>query len=184
MAILSKNPFRGRNDEVMADVLIQFKPEVFTWLNEPIQELVKDYFAIRNSHNEFGVAGLSDYSYLVTPAFKALEGFLIQVGEKLGLKSDQYNFRVCVVFSDENLEKFYADVLDKLSRVAEEHRDDIKMWLNDARRILRHYRHSPAHFLGEPKKNWGEAFSVGDNIIRIIAEMGYSIISSGMLAKG
>ena len=108
---------------------------------------------------------------------------MIQIGENLGFDIAKYNFKIGVVFSEENLEKFYSDVLDKIEDLNEDHKSEIQMWLNDARRLLRHFRHSPAHYSGELKINWDEAFSFGDHIFRIINEMCFSLIESKIFDK-
>jgi len=77
----------------------------------------------------------------------------------------------------------YMNVLEKIEDLDKEHNSDIQMWLNDARRLLRHFRHSPAHYSGEIKENWDEAFSFGDHIFRIIHEMCFSLIRSGVFDK-
>lgn len=182
MAIIPSTS-KSRGSEELHDLGNLFKDKVRAWLNSPIKELILDYLTIKNSHKVFAVSDLSDYSYLITPAFKALEGTLIQIAEEIGFDLEQYQFKIGVVFSDESLEKFYEDILDKIEELDEEYKSDIQMWLNDARRILRHFRHSPAHFMGEAKKSWEEAFSVGDHILRIINEMCYSLIKSEIFQK-
>lgn len=148
---ISPAQIKEMGQEELNDLSSLYKSEVLSWLNADIKQLLLDYLTIKNSYKQFGLRRLSDYSFLITPAFKALEGVLIQIGEELDFDLEKYNFKVGVVFSDDNLEKFYEDVLSKVESLEEEHKSDIQMWLNDARRILRHYRHSPAHYLGEKR---------------------------------
>lgn len=157
--------------------------DVVEWLNEKVVNFLCDYLSIKRAFESYGVGNLSDYSYLMTPSFKALEGTLIQLGDSLGFDLEQYNHKIGVVFSEDNLEKYYKDVLDKIVAISVEKKDDIKQWLNDARRILRHLRHSPAHFNGELKENWNKAFHAGDHVLFIINEMCHSMIASGLLQE-
>lgn len=153
-------------------------PEVVAWLDRKIKQFLLDYINIKYFSKDYGVNNLSDYSYLITPAFKALEGTLLQIGKELGFDLNKYKYRVGVMFNDESLEKYYKDVLDKIEHLAEENRADIKQWLDNARRILKSLRHAPAHFNGEVKDNWDKAFLSGDLIISTINEMCYTLIQS------
>ncbi len=177
MAYQVKGSYSRASEEV-TELFKLYKVEVISWLYPKTKELILDYLAIKNS--SLVVNNLSDYSYLVTPIFKALEGSLLQIGEDLGFDFEKYSFKIGVVFSEENLENFYNDVLGKIEELSSEHKSDIQMWLNDARRILRHYRHSPAHYSGETKNSYEEAFSSGDHIFRIINEMCFSLLDSGI----
>lgn len=153
-------------------------PEVVMWLDEKIKEFLLDYLNIKYFSKDYGVDNLSDYSYLITPAFKALEGTLMQIGGELGFDLNKYKYRVGVIFSDENLEEYYKDVLDKITHLTEENRVDIKQWLDNARRILKSLRHTPAHFNAEIKDNWNKAFLSGDLIMSTVNEMCYTLIKN------
>ncbi len=157
--------------------------KVINWLDEDVKDLLLDYIAIRKGYENYAIGGLKDYSYLITPAFKALEGTLIQIAKRLGFNLEKYNFQIGVVFSEENLEKFYNEVLNKIDKLAEEQKLDIQQWLNNARRLLRHLRHSPAHFGGEKKENHNKAFLTGDQILFTINEMCLSLITSGVFDR-
>lgn len=171
----------GKNASDTQDLISVYHSSVISWLYPKTTDLLTDYLAIKNSGQV--ISGLSDYSYLITPVFKALEGTLMQIGKDLGFNLDAYNFKIGLVFNDDNLEKFYDDVLSKIEELDKDNKTDIQMWLNDARRLLRHFRHSPAHYSGDPKKSWDSAFSTGDHIFRIIDEMSYSLLQSKIFEK-
>ncbi len=180
MPILPNQTY-GKGTPENTDVMLLFKPEVYNWLHEKTRLLITDYFTIKNSYQHYGVSGLSDYSFLITPAFKALEGTLIQIGNELGFDLKNAEHRIGVVFNEENLSKYYQDVLSKIESLDAENKEDISMWLNDARRLLRHFRHSPAHYNGETKDSWVIAFSTGDHILRIIHEMCLTLYKSKLI---
>jgi len=173
------NPYYDRR---YPEVLLQdfMYPNVVYWLNPRIKNFLIDYMCIKKGAEDFGISGLSDYSYLITPAFKALEGTLLKIGGELGFDLAKYKFRVGVVFSDENLDKFYNDVLDKIDNLTAEKKVDIKQWLNNARRILKSLRHAPAHYEGEVKDNWTKAFLSGDLIISTINDMCKTLLDNDL----
>jgi hypothetical protein len=173
------NSYYNKNAAIV--ILSEFMySEVVGWLKPKIRHLLIDYMNIKKGTEEFGIRDLSDYSYLITPTFKALEGTLLEIGRELNFDLNKYQFRIGVIFSDENLEKYYNDVLDKIKHLTEEKRVDIKQWLDNARRILKSLRHTPAHYEGEPKENWTKAFLSGDLIITTINEMCHTLIENNL----
>ena len=158
-------------------------PSVTEWLPVKVKDLILDYLIIKASFMEHGIgnSSLSDFSYLITPAFKALEGTLLQIAEQLGFPLKEVNYKVGVVFSEEQLEKYYRDTLDKLESLAIEKRLDVKQWLDNARRILHHMRHAPAHYRAEGKKTYTAAFQTGEMILGTINEMCRSLLAAGLL---
>ena len=172
------NPSRPLNS--LSEVL---NPKTLSWLPVKVKDLILDYHIIKMCFMEYGIghSSLSDFSYLITPAFKALEGTLIHVGEQLGFPLKEAKYKAGVVFSEDRLEKYYKDTLDKLESVAAEQKIDVKQWLDNARRILNHMRHAPAHYLGEGKSNYTLAFQTGDMIVWTINEMCRSLLDAGLL---
>lgn len=170
----------GRNSSWLTTLI---DPQVTNWLDDKTKSFLLDYLMIREGYKSWGVVGLTDYSYLITPAYKALEGTLLQIAESLNFDVNKYNFRIGVIFSEESLEKFYNDVLEKISDLAKEEKIDVEQWLNNARRLLRHLRHSPAHYNGELKDSWNKAFLLGDQILFTINEMCLSLLNSKVFDK-
>lgn len=151
--------------------------KVRDWLNDRIRGLLLDYLNIKYVSKGSAVGGLHDYSYLIMPAFKALEGTMLHIGLKLGFDIEKYQYKTGRIFSEENLEKYYADVLDKITTLDEEKRLDIKQWLDNVRRILKSLRHNPAHYNGE-WKTFEKAFLDGDMILSTINYMCLALIES------
>ena len=153
--------------------------KVRIWLNERARLFLLDYINIKYVSQTYYIPNIWDYSYLIMPAFKALEGTMLQIGEQLGFDITKYKYKVGLMFSEENLEKFYNDVLDKTAKISEEKRLDIKQWLDNARRILSSLRHNPAHFNGDTK-TFEKAFLDGDLILSTINYMCLALIESGV----
>jgi hypothetical protein len=171
-------PSLDRAPEVL-DTLME--KEVVRWLDPKTLSLLIDYVNIKYCWGLHGVGQLSDYAYLMTPAFKALEGVLIQVAGELRLPERPY--RIGAVYDEESLDKFYSEVLDKVGALTETAKDDVKLWLNDARRILKHYRHSPAHFQSEPKTHWDRAFQQGDQIVNVVNQLCGTLLEARLIGK-
>ena len=175
-----KDPWNpGRPERPLDECLNQ---KVKLWLDAKVKDLILDYAIIQEHFYEhgIGVGNLLDFSYLITPAFKALEGTLIQIAKGLGFDLEKHRYRVGVVFDEDRLERFYEDVLNKLETIGEEQKLDIRQWLNSARRLLSHMRHAPAHFQGERKESYTKAFQTGDAIIFTINEMCRSLLEAGV----
>jgi len=173
-----KNTKSWSNDPLMLKDFMYH--DVVMWLDKKIKRFLLDYQNIKYFTQDYGVDNLSDYSYLITPAFKALEGTLLQIGKELGFDLSKYKYRVGGIFSDETLDKYYRDVLDKIKHLTEANRVDVKQWLDNARRILKSLRHTPAHFDAEVKPNWDKAFLSGDLIMSTISEMCHTLIQNKM----
>lgn len=156
---------------------------VVNWLEPKQRGLLIDYVNIQEGFKQFGISSLSDYSYLITPAFKALEGVLIQIAEELQFDVEAHKHSIGAVFDEDKLALFYENVLEKLEELSDDNKEDIKMWLNDARRILRHFRHSPAHFNGEVKESWDKAFQLGDQIVSTINQLVLTLLDSNLIGK-
>lgn len=56
--------------------------------------------SIKHNANIYSIDGLWDYSYLITPAFKALEGTLLKIGEELGFDIKKFKHRVGLIFKE------------------------------------------------------------------------------------
>jgi len=178
MIIKPKIEKRYYNSYHKSELYGVFKDEVVTWLNPRISGFLIDYMSIKSATHDFGIEGLTDYSYLITPAFKALEGTLLEIGKELGFKIEKYGYKIGVMFNDENLEKYYNEVLDKIDQLSKENKTDIKHWLDNIRRILKSLRHTPAHYEGEVKDSLTKAFLSGDLIISTIDGMCYLLIQN------
>ena len=155
---------------------------VVRWLPVKVRNLLADYLRLKANATSLEKAGFYDYSFLMTPAFKAFEGTLIKVGEELGLNIDKKPHKISVgsILNEDNLEKFYTEVLDKIDSLEKEKKEDIKEWLSNARRYLKSLRHTPAHFLGDIQDTRNKAIMSADTILKTINELCGSMIDNGL----
>lgn len=181
MPFSSKTTYHPKSGDRLQWLYLVFHKETIEWLEDKVKDLLMDYLTIQESSKQMGTGDLSDYSFVTTPAFKALEGTLIQIAKELGFEAEKYRFKIGVVFDDKNIELFYEDVIKKIENITNEQKLDIKIWLNDIQKKLKHFRHSPAHFTGEGKSNYAQAFMLGDQILADINELCYVLITSGLL---
>lgn len=70
------------------------------YLNEKTRGFILDYVNIKEGYRNQGIAHLTDYSYLIAPVFKALEGTLIQIAEDLAIDSGKASHKIGTVFSE------------------------------------------------------------------------------------
>jgi len=172
---IQREYYNTSHKSVLYDIIYD---DVVSWLNSKIAGFLIDYMCIKSAAQEFSIKGLTDYSYLITPAFKALEGTLLEIGKELGLDIEKHKHKIGVIFNEENLDTYYTEVFDKIEHLTKENRVDIKQWLDNARRILKSLRHTPAHYEGEVKDNLTKAFLSGDLIISTINEMCHVLIEN------
>ena len=154
------------------------------WLDDKTKELLLDYVNIKYVVSNGGyVDNVHDYSYLIMPTFKALEGTTLQIGRELGFDIEKYKYKTGIIFNEENLEKYYEDVLNKAEDLDEEKKLDIKQWLDGIRRLLKSLRHNPAHYNGDVKL-FEQAFIEGDTILFNIKNICLAFIESDLVTKG
>jgi hypothetical protein len=154
---------------------------VRVWLDTKTREFLLDYLNIKYCSNKgYVINDIYDYSYLMMPAFKALEGTMLQIGRELSFDLKKYDYSVGGIFSEDNLNKYYDEVLDKIGSIDKDKKMDIRQWLDNARRILRSLRHNPAHYNGDVK-NYVSAFNDGEAILFTIKEIVRAFIDSGLV---
>lgn len=171
------------HDSKYLDNFIDSKVRI--WLGsdgENILEFLLDYINIKYTSKTCFIDNMHDYSYLIMPAFKALEGTMFQIGRQLGFDVERYKYRIGFMFNGDNLDKYYKDVLDKIESISEEKKLDVKQWLDNARRILSSLRHNPAHYNGDVKA-FEKAFLDGDLILSTINYMCLALIESGIFSS-
>ncbi len=95
------------------------------------------------------VGGYSDYSFTIAPAYKALEKWLLLLAPFLGVPEDiirkaQESGKLGLFLSDDNVEKFFNSILEKLDVEAEKKRE-LKTFVQTLNSTLKNFRHNPAH---------------------------------------
>lgn len=91
----------------------------------------------------------SDYSFLVSPAYKALEKWLLLLAPRLGVPQKTVLFaqnsgKLGIFLSDSNIDSFFDSVLEKLT-LASEKKHELRTSVRGLNSILKDFRHNPAH---------------------------------------
>ena len=113
--------------------------EILRWLDDSFK-LFKQFENDRN---------FQDYSFVITPAFKALEKWLLMIAPYLGVPDDlvkraENTGKLGIFLNDDDLENFIDNVLNRLGK-SEEKRKSIRTYLQSLNQTLKNFRHNPAH---------------------------------------
>lgn len=73
--------------------------------------------------------------------------------------------------SEENLKEYFEKVLDKLKKIDEEKKAEIKIWLTICRPYFTQYRNNPAHYGNEIIINYEKLIQKTETILEIINEL-------------
>lgn len=116
----------------------------------------------------------SDYSFMVTPAFKALEQWLINIAPYLGVDEDKIEaaksfgkFGSFLGKGDNKLESLKEDIEKRLKLKAEDSRK-LADALESLLPMLKRYRHGPAHCSSPNIENPAQARTKISTIIDVI----------------
>src|SRR3989338_179699 len=88
-------------------------------------------------------------NFVITPAFKALEKWLLMIAPYLGVPDDlvkraENTGKLGIFLNDDDLENFIDNVLNRLGK-SEEKRKSIRTYLQSLNQTLKNFRHNPAH---------------------------------------
>lgn len=134
-----------------------FATTTLLYLDEKIINHLLDSLTLESFFKNF-IDHFNDFSFLTAPAYKALEGYLFQIAKELNLPSAGKTELVGNYYFDETKIDKHIDSLLKEIEVKTEstgqltkyEKQDIKSRIKEMKDYLKHYRHSPAHFMGEP----------------------------------
>ncbi len=126
------------------------------YLDEKIINHLMDQIIIRGYFSQF-TSKFNDFSFLIAPAYKALEGYLFQLAKDLKLPSaGNGNLVGSYYFDEEKIDAQIDILLSELEantggskQLSDYEKQDIKSRIKEMKDFLRHYRHSPAHYMGE-----------------------------------
>lgn len=167
-----------------------FEESTLDYLDERVINHLLDSLALESSQKDVLKESrnrFNDYSFLTAPAYKALEGFLFQIAENLNLPSSgneklagSYYFDEAKI--DKHVDKLLRELEDKAEtapKLNKYERQDIKDRIKEMKGFLQHYRHTPAHFWGEPIETIEKAhrniqiiYGAIDNTTQILLEGG------------
>lgn len=126
----------------------------------------------------------NDYSFLVAPAYKAFEGYLYLLAEKLGVKTKEeldktVNIGSC--YNIEEIEKLKMEIISETGKKIDKNDREDMGKISELKRVLELYRHSPAHYGGERIDTFEKAENYGRTIIVTINETTKYFIKNGFL---
>ncbi len=152
------------------------------YLDEKIINHLLDSEVVRDSVSDIVRNRCNDFSFFTAPAYKALEGFLFQIAEDLQLLSaGKSNLVGSYYFDEEKVDRHINKLLKELeqktegSKLSTYEKRDVKDRIKEMKGFLQHYRHTPAHFLGESintvekaDRNINTIYGVIDNLAKIL----------------
>ena len=183
----TRSRHRDGDREQLSELVNNFDENVLFYLDEKIINHLFDSIIFKNAQSYLRLR-LNDYSATTAPAYKAFEGFLFQLAKDLNLPSSgNVNF-VGTYFDEEKVDKTIDSLIDELEiknnqidKLSKEEKTHIKDMVNEMKRFLVNYRHTPAHFYGEiidtPQKAEQNILS----IYRIISETVKILLKVGLL---
>jgi len=179
---------KARGQQPINDLNHNFDANVLNYLSERIINHLADSINLDNLWREQFKEKFNDFSFFTAPAYKALEGFLFQIAQELGLPSSGNPKFVATYFDEEKVDKTIDKLLKELEMKADSERVltkqeklHIKDMIGEMKRFLYHYRHTPAHFHGEPIDTIEKARQNILSIYRIINETTKTLLKSKLL---
>lgn len=126
------------------------------YLDEKIIDHLLDSVCLEEKNVLSSLDGmLNDYSYFTAPAYKAFEGYLFQIAQDLGLPSGRKENAGSYYYDESEISDRIDSIIEELEEKSNENtkltdidKEDIKSRINEMKRFLKNYRHTPAHFEG------------------------------------
>lgn len=127
-----------------------------------------------------------DYSFIVTPAFKALEKWVLTIAPHLGvaekLIEDAQNYgRFSTFLNDEAIEKIFKKVVKQLDIKAEA-KKTLRSSMHALGSYLKNLRHTPAHCSATIESN-EKAENIVRQIIGAINDLTANLLRDGILPR-
>ena len=127
----------------------------------------------------------NDYSFLVTPAYKAFEGYLYLLAEKLGIKTKEEldrETRIGSCYDIEEIEKLKKEIVSETGKKIDKNDKEGVGRISELKRVLELFRHSPAHYRGERIDTFEKAENHARTILNTINETTKYFIENGFLS--
>lgn len=178
---------KARGNQDYGKIEANFEKEVLYYLNEKVINHLLDSIEFDKLNFESYKNGFNDFSFLTAPAYKALEGFLFQLSVDLKLPSSGNDKLAGSYFFDEgkidkHIDKLLKELTEKADidkKLSPYEKRDIKDRIKEMKGFLQHYRHTPAHFNGQPidtlekaHRNIMVIYSAIDNTAMILLNAG------------
>lgn len=124
-----------------------------------------------------------DYSFVVAPAYKAFEGFLLFLARVFELPAEQYEHRIGGLYDWEANKKDKEIIIKALEAKLGTDREGKDRW-SELSMTLRNYRHNPAHFSGDRIETFEQAEDYVRTIINIINQTVKFLVEKKVLSSG
>lgn len=125
----------------------------------------------------------SDYSFVVAPAYKAFEGFLLFVAEEFELPVEEYKQNVGGLYNWEVNVKDKDKILAALESKLEKDKEGQDRW-RELGMILRSYRHNPAHYSGDRIDSFEQAEDYVRTIINTMNQTLKYLVKKDVIYSG
>lgn len=163
-------------DESVSKYLSKNGKEILAWLTDSLHLL--DYLKRQP------IANFYDYSFVVTPAFKALEKWLLVIAPSLGVPSDiikkaEETGRLSLFLKDDQIDKFFGAVIKKLD-IESQKKHRLKTSVETLNANLKNFRHTPAH-CSNTIDNIYQADTTINQIVGSINDLTRSLIDDGVI---
>jgi len=164
-----------------------FDHKTLLFLEEKILDHLVDEVILLESRIP-GAQAITDFSFLMAPAYKALEGFLLQLAKDLELPSGSNPKNAGGYFANtqavhEHIDKILKDLEEKSDKadISDNEKQEIKFRLSQMGSFLNTYRNGPAHFNGESVKTGEKAAQLINIIFGHIDSTTKVLLATGFL---
>ena len=124
----------------------------------------------------------SDFSFTISPAYKALEKWLLLLAPFLGVPADviqkaRQSGKLGLFLYDDKVDKFFDTILGKLNAEADKKRE-LKTFVRTLYSTLKNFRHNPAHcgtIIGDVLRAESDFFTLlntMDNVTQFLIDAG------------
>jgi len=168
---------KARGNQPINEMNSNFDLSTLEYLNESVINHLADSLTLEKYWQVQLNDRFNDFSFTTAPAYKAFEGFLFQIAAELNLPTVGNPKFVGTYFDEQLVDKTIDSLLQELetkSKTSTKLSKDEKIFIKDQvvemKRFLQHYRHTPAHFHGEPIDSLDKAKQNVHSIYRIINE--------------
>lgn len=162
-------------------LLENLKKSIFLGKNELVD--LDSYKSDFERHEEVASIVYSDFSFVVAPAYKAFEGFLIFIADRFGLPAEKYKHNIGGLYNWEANKKDKELIIEAIEKNLGIDREGKDRW-RELNMVLRSYRHNPAHFSGDKISTFEQAEDYVRTIINTMNQTVKFLIEKKILYDG
>lgn len=148
-----------------------------------------EYVDLYDNHSEFDEKEATskmiynDYSFVIAPAYKAFEGFLLFIAKSFNLPVEKYEHNIGGLYDWEANKNEGDEILKALEGKLGNDKEGKDRW-RELNMVLRTYRHNPAHYSGDKIETFEQAEDYVKTIINTINQMTNFVIKKGVIGSG